>query len=111
MDSIGGSTFYAYRMDFSCSIVDEQFSGFVFLIEAKLEDDVGSVQMDLFMHSNKQVKAIITPCGQVRFDSEQVFHHIPSLLLTVCIRCIVFDVMFHSCLTGQKSKTFSGVLF
>uniref|UniRef100_A0A7N0U744 Uncharacterized protein n=1 Tax=Kalanchoe fedtschenkoi TaxID=63787 RepID=A0A7N0U744_KALFE len=72
VDNVDGANVYAYRMDFSCSIVDEQYSGFVLLIEAKLDDDVGSFQMDLFMHSNKQVKALVTPCGQVRMDFEQV---------------------------------------
>lgn len=82
-------------MDFSCSIVEEKFSGFVFLIEAKLDDDVGNVHMDLFMRSRKQVKAIVTHCGQVHLDSEQVFRLMPSYCSPVCSGCIVYDAMVH----------------
>ncbi|KAL9677647.1 hypothetical protein QQ045_005880 [Rhodiola kirilowii] len=96
-DSVDGATFYTYRMDFSCSIVDEQYSGFVLLIEAKLDDDVGSVQMDLFMHSNKQVKALVTPCGQVRLDAEQITK-------AKRFQELLFNGIFGKLFTGTKSS-------
>ena len=65
------AVFHAYRFDFSCSIVSEFFSGFVLLIESKLDDDVGNFELELYLVS-KTVKSSVSYCGQVHLDAEQV---------------------------------------
>lgn len=63
--------FFAYKLEFACSIVSEIYSGFVLLIESKLDDDVGNIDSDLYLVS-KTVKASVSPCGQVDLDAKQV---------------------------------------
>lgn len=63
--------FQAYKFDFSCSNESEIFSGFILLIESKLDDDVGNLELELFLVS-KTVKASVSYCGQVHLDEEQV---------------------------------------
>lgn len=67
-----GATFHAYKLDFSCNIIEEIYSGFVLLIESKLDDDVGNVEIDLYLIS-KTVKSYVSSCGKVYLDSEQVY--------------------------------------
>lgn len=61
----------AYKFDFACSIITEMYSGFVLLIESKLDDDVGNLELQLYLVS-KTVKATVSSCGQVHLDAEQV---------------------------------------
>ncbi|KAK2645038.1 hypothetical protein Ddye_020233 [Dipteronia dyeriana] len=63
---------HAYKFDFTCNIVSEIYSGFVLLIGSKLDDDVGNFELELYLVS-KTVKAIVSFCGQVRLDAEQMF--------------------------------------
>lgn len=70
-DKLDGAIFQAYKIDFSCNIVDELYSGFVLLVESELDDDVGNIEMDLYLVS-KFVKTCVSSCGQVSLDSEQV---------------------------------------
>ena len=71
-DKLDGAKFHAYRFDFACNIVSEIYSGFVLLVEAKLDDDVGNIELDLYLIS-KIVKASISSCGQVYLNAEQVW--------------------------------------
>ncbi|XVE70817.1 hypothetical protein DITRI_Ditri10aG0101000 [Diplodiscus trichospermus] len=62
---------FAYKFDFSCNIVSVVYSGFVLLIESKLADDVGNMELDLYL-IRKMVKTCVSSCGQVHLDAEQV---------------------------------------
>lgn len=66
-----GVIFQAYKFSFSCSIVTEIFSGFVLLLESKLDDDVGNLELDLFQ-VDKTVKASVSSYGKVELDTEQL---------------------------------------
>lgn len=67
-----GISLNAYRVNFSCNQVGELYSGFVLLIESKLDDDVVKDEMELFLVGDKVVKAFIYPCGQHNLNPEQV---------------------------------------
>lgn len=66
-----GATFQAYKFDFSCSVIYEIYSGFVLLIESKLDDDVSNFELELYLLS-KMVKASVSFGGEVHLDAEQV---------------------------------------
>lgn len=68
---LDGLVFYAYKIDFVCNIVGEQYSNYVLLIESKLDDDVGNIEVDLYLVS-KFVKSSISSRGQLQLDAEQV---------------------------------------
>ncbi|KAJ8750873.1 hypothetical protein K2173_016054 [Erythroxylum novogranatense] len=71
IDNLDGATFYAYKFHFSCNVKSEIYSGFVLLIESKLDDDVGDIEFDLYL-IGKMVKATVSSCGQVYLDAEQM---------------------------------------
>ncbi|KAL3633443.1 Dicer dimerization domain [Castilleja foliolosa] len=70
-DKLDHANFHAYRMDFCCSIADQIYSSFVLLLETKLDDDVGNIELDLYLLS-KFVKTSVSSCGQVYLDDQQV---------------------------------------
>ncbi|XP_018503569.2 endoribonuclease Dicer homolog 3a isoform X1 [Pyrus x bretschneideri] len=70
-EKLDGAIFQAYKFDFSCNIASELYSGFVFLIESKLADDVGNIKLDLYLLS-KTVKASVSSGGEVHLDGEQM---------------------------------------
>ncbi|XP_051119547.1 endoribonuclease Dicer homolog 3 isoform X2 [Andrographis paniculata] len=70
-DKLDTAVFYAYKMHFVCNIAQQKFSSFVLLLETKLDDDVGNVDVELYLLS-KFVKASIFYCGQVYLDVEKV---------------------------------------
>ncbi|XAR57556.1 Ribonuclease III [Bertholletia excelsa] len=53
-----GTTFHAYNIHFSCNIPDVHYSSFVLLIESQLDDDVGNIEMELYLVS-KFVKSSV----------------------------------------------------
>lgn len=63
--------FRAYKMDFTCSIAEQKYSSFVLLLESKLADDVGKIDVDLYLLS-KFVKASVSPYGKMHLDAQQV---------------------------------------
>lgn len=63
--------FQVYKFDFCCNIPGELYSGFVLLIETKLDDDVGNIELELYLVS-KMVKSSVSFCGQVHLEPEQV---------------------------------------
>lgn len=66
-----GAIFHAYKFDFSCDVVSEIYSGFVLLIESKLDDDVGNFELDLYLVS-KTVKCFVSSCGEVHLEVDEV---------------------------------------
>ncbi|OMO86445.1 hypothetical protein COLO4_21161 [Corchorus olitorius] len=91
-----GADFFAYKFDFSCNIVSVVYSGFVLLTESKLADDVGNVELDLYL-IKKMVKACVTFYGKVRLDAEQ---------LMKAKRCqeLLFNGLFGRLFVGSKSS-------
>ncbi|KAK3040371.1 hypothetical protein RJ639_026776 [Escallonia herrerae] len=71
-DKLDGIVYYAYKMDFLCSNDDEYFSSFILLIETKLDDDEGNLEVQLYLVS-KFVKSSVTSCGHFHLDAEQVW--------------------------------------
>ncbi|XWS70161.1 hypothetical protein CRYUN_Cryun03dG0025400 [Craigia yunnanensis] len=65
------AVFFAYKFEFSCNIVSVVYSGFVLLIESKLADDVGNIELDLYL-IRKMVKTCVSLRGQVHLDAEQM---------------------------------------
>ncbi|GER32493.1 dicer-like 3 [Striga asiatica] len=63
--------FHAYKMDFCCSIAEQRYSSFVLLLEMKLDDDVGNLEVDLYLLS-KSVKANVSSVGQVYLNPQQM---------------------------------------
>ncbi|KAK4774624.1 hypothetical protein SAY86_009559 [Trapa natans] len=65
------ATFQAYKLNFSCSNEDVNYSGFILLLESKLDEDVGNIEVDLYSLS-KMVKSYVSSCGLVQMDPEQI---------------------------------------
>lgn len=63
--------FYAYKISFVSSVADVNYSSFVLLVESKLADDVGNIEMDLYLVS-KSVKCKVSSCAELHLDAEQV---------------------------------------
>ena len=70
-EKVDGAIFQAYKFEFLCNIPGELYSGFVLLLETKLDDDVGNIELELYLVS-KKVKSSVSFCGQVHLDAEQV---------------------------------------
>ncbi|XP_020549446.1 endoribonuclease Dicer homolog 3a isoform X2 [Sesamum indicum] len=66
-----GAIFHAYRIDFSCNIAEQKYSSFVLLLASKLDDDVGNIEVELYLLS-KFVRAFVSSCGEIHLDSQQV---------------------------------------
>ena len=61
----------AYKMIFSCDQAAQKYSSFVLLIDVTLDDDVGNLEIDLYL-VDKVVKSSVFPCGEVHLDSDEV---------------------------------------
>ena len=70
-EKVDGAIFQAHKFDFLSNIPGELYSGFVLLLESKLDDDVGNIELELYLVS-KKVKSSVSFCGQVHLDEEQV---------------------------------------
>ncbi|KAJ3678564.1 hypothetical protein LUZ60_002367 [Juncus effusus] len=66
-----GVKLQAYRFDFVCNLLEIKYSSFVLLIDTVLDEDVGSLDLDLYL-VEKMVKAKVSPAGVVQLDQEQV---------------------------------------
>lgn len=75
-ENIDGTIFQAYKFDFCCNISGEAYSSFSLLLESTLAEDVGRVEMDLFL-VRKLVKASVSPCGLIRLTQEEVHNSDP----------------------------------
>ncbi|EYU29224.1 hypothetical protein MIMGU_mgv1a0001671mg, partial [Erythranthe guttata] len=69
-DKLDSTSFHAYKMDFSCNIAEQKYSSFVLLLDAKLADDVGNIEVELYLLT-KFVKASVSFCDQICLDSNQ----------------------------------------
>ncbi|GAV80701.1 Helicase_C domain-containing protein/Ribonuclease_3 domain-containing protein/PAZ domain-containing protein/dsRNA_bind domain-containing protein/ResIII domain-containing protein [Cephalotus follicularis] len=96
-DDIDGALFHAYKFYFSCNIVSQIYSSFVLLIESKLDDDVGDIEVDLYLVA-KMVKATVSSCGQVRLDAEQ-------MIKAKCFQEFFFNGLFGRLFCGSKSSS------
>nr|GLL32084.1 endoribonuclease Dicer homolog 3 [Ipomoea trifida] len=63
--------FQAYKMDFCSSDPEVQYSKYVLLLEQKLDDDVGNIEVELFL-LKRNVKASVSSLGELCLDSDQV---------------------------------------
>ncbi|KAK2965570.1 hypothetical protein RJ640_018736 [Escallonia rubra] len=95
-DKLDEIVYYAYKMDFLCSNEDEYFSSFILLIETKLDDDVGNLEVQLYLVS-KFVKSSVTSCGQFHLDAEQVTK-------AKCFQELFFNGVFGKLFVGSKSS-------
>ncbi|XP_011002830.1 PREDICTED: endoribonuclease Dicer homolog 3-like isoform X2 [Populus euphratica] len=95
-EKLDGATFHAYKFDFSCSIVSEIYSGFILLIESKLDDDVGNIELDLYLVA-KIVKSSISSCGVVHLDAAQ-------MMKAKRFQEFFFNGLFGKLFTGSKSS-------
>lgn len=66
-----GEVFQAYKMNFSCNIPEVNYSSFVLLLQSELDDDVGNVEVELFLVS-KFVQSSVSHCGKLHLDAQQV---------------------------------------
>ncbi|OWM84088.1 hypothetical protein CDL15_Pgr009335 [Punica granatum] len=90
-----GASFQAYKFDFSCSPVDVVYSGFILLLESKLDDDVGNIEVDLYLLS-KMVKSSVCSCGPVHLDPQQ-------MMKAKRFQEFFFNGMFGRLFVGPKS--------
>ncbi|AEE77844.1 dicer-like 3 [Arabidopsis thaliana] len=95
-ENIDGATFQAYKFDFCCNISGEVYSSFSLLLESTLAEDVGKVEMDLYL-VRKLVKASVSPCGQIRLSQEE-------LVKAKYFQQFFFNGMFGKLFVGSKSQ-------
>lgn len=87
-EKLDGAIFQAYKFDFTCDKVGEVYSGFVLLIESELNDDVGNLELLLYLVS-KTVKSSVSSCGKVHLDAEQVKARLLKSNIVPCCHTIL----------------------
>ncbi|XP_044463559.1 endoribonuclease Dicer homolog 3-like [Mangifera indica] len=95
-EKVDGVVLHAYKFDFSCNIASEIYSGFMFLTESKLDDDVGNFELELYLVS-KVVKATVSSCGKVHLDAEQ-------MTKAKCFQEFFFNGLFGRLFVKSKSS-------
>lgn len=103
-----GIILQGYKLNFSCNRIGENYSAFILLIDAILDQDVACKEIDLYL-IDKMVKADISPCGPIALDKKQV-----SIAETYSL--LLFSSNILCCLTisfiaGRPRKAFPGVVF
>ncbi|XP_042485493.1 endoribonuclease Dicer homolog 3a [Macadamia integrifolia] len=91
-----GVILQAYKINFSCNLVGEFYSGFVLLIDSKLDNDVANAEVELYLIPDKVVKSSVSPCGEVHLDAEQVKN-------SMCFQGFFFNGLF---LTSKKRREY-----
>ncbi|PRQ25534.1 putative ribonuclease III post-transcriptional gene silencing PAZ-Argonaute family [Rosa chinensis] len=94
-EKVDGASFEAYKFEFSCN-VDETYSGFVLLVEMKLDDDVGNTEVDLYLIA-KMVKAYVSSCGKVHLSADQIKE-------AMCFQEFFFNGLFGRLFLGSEAK-------
>ncbi|KAF7840248.1 endoribonuclease Dicer-like protein 3a [Senna tora] len=94
-DKTNGAIFHAYKFGFTCNIFNEAYSGFVLLMESKLDDDVGNIELELYLIS-KIVKTSVSSCGEVHLDAEQIKK-------AKCFHELFFNGVFGRLIFGSKA--------
>ncbi|CAA7048554.1 unnamed protein product [Microthlaspi erraticum] len=95
-ENLDGAIFQAYKFDFCCNISGEAYSSFSLLIESTLAEDVGNVEMDLYL-VRKYVKASVSPCGQIHLSHEE-------MVKAKYFQQFFFNGMFGKLFVGSKSE-------
>ncbi|KAI3514031.1 hypothetical protein L1887_12347 [Cichorium endivia] len=95
-DKIDGANFYAYKMSFLCSVVDVEYSSFVLLIESELDDDVGNLEMELYLVS-KSVKCTVSSSVELHLDGEQI-------LKAKCFQEVFFNGIYGKLDIGSEQR-------
>ncbi|XP_020585033.1 endoribonuclease Dicer homolog 3a isoform X2 [Phalaenopsis equestris] len=88
---IGAITLQGYKIKFVCNHVNYKYSGFILLLDAILDEDVGCLDIDLYL-VDKMVKANISPCGLIEMDNKQIE------------RAKIFQELFFNGLFGKLFK-------
>ncbi|XP_024966955.1 endoribonuclease Dicer homolog 3a isoform X2 [Cynara cardunculus var. scolymus] len=88
--------FYAYKISFTCSIVNVKYSSFVLLTGSKLDDDVGNIEMELYLVS-KSVKCKVSSSVELHLDAEQVAK-------AKCFQALFFNGIFGKLYIGTKQS-------
>uniref|UniRef100_A0A1J3J3H8 Endoribonuclease Dicer-like protein 3 n=1 Tax=Noccaea caerulescens TaxID=107243 RepID=A0A1J3J3H8_NOCCA len=95
-ENLDGALFQAYKFDFCCNISGDAYSSFSLLIESNLAEDVGNVEMDLYL-VRKYVKASVSPCGQIHLSHEE-------MVKAKYFQQFFFNGMFGKLFVGSKSE-------
>ncbi|XP_020097206.1 endoribonuclease Dicer homolog 3a-like [Ananas comosus] len=66
-----GVTLQGYKLEFQCDKVGQNYSNFVLLIDATLDEDVASLELNLYL-LDKMAKATVSRCGPIELGMEQV---------------------------------------
>ncbi|GAA0149590.1 hypothetical protein LIER_08728 [Lithospermum erythrorhizon] len=93
-DDQDGITFHAYHIHFSCNIAEEHYSNFVLLLNSEIDDDVGNIEVDLYLIS-KFVKASVSAHGLQHLDMDQIKK-------VKCLHTFLFNGIFGK-LIGRSS--------
>lgn len=91
-----GVTLHGYKFKFTCDQVGQNYSSFVLLIDAILDEDVASVEINLYL-VDKMVNASVSPCGPIQLDMEQVEQ-------AKLFQEIFFNGLFGKLFIGSKSS-------
>ncbi|KAG5393577.1 hypothetical protein IGI04_023540 [Brassica rapa subsp. trilocularis] len=94
-ENLDGAIFQAYKLDFWSNISGDAYSSFSLLIESTLADDVGNVEMSLYL-VRKYIKASVSHCGQIRLSHEEI-------VKAKCFQQFFFNGMFGKLFVGSKS--------
>ncbi|CAN0863618.1 Endoribonuclease Dicer homolog 3a [Linum grandiflorum] len=93
---LDGATFHSYKFDFACNLPSHIYSSFVLLTEAILHDDVGNIELDLYL-VGKRVKASVSSCGELHLDNEQIKK-------AKCFQGLLFNGLFGRLFRGSKKS-------
>ncbi|KAJ9548492.1 hypothetical protein OSB04_021035 [Centaurea solstitialis] len=94
-----GADFYAYKISFLCSIVHVKYASFVLLTGSKLDDDVGNLEMELYLVS-KSIKCKVSSSVELHLDSQQIAK-------AKCFQALFFNGIFGKLYVGSKQSEFA----
>ena len=109
-ENLDGAIFQAYKLDFWSNISGDAYSSFSLLIESTLADDVGNVEMGLYL-VRKYIKASVSPSGQIRLSQEEVPPTLWSMGYLYSFLFIFFKFMFCDNMQMVKAKCFQQFFF
>ncbi|KAL8216944.1 hypothetical protein R6Q57_023781 [Mikania cordata] len=93
-DKLDDVDFYAYTINFVCSLIDVKYLSFVLLLESKLDDDVANLEMKLYLVS-KFVNCKVSSCVKLHLNAEQVAKG-------KCFQELFFNGIFSKLYVGSK---------
>ncbi|KAH0969724.1 hypothetical protein GBA52_028320 [Prunus armeniaca] len=94
-EKLDGEIFEAYKFDFFCNI-NETYSGFVLLIESKLDNDVQNIEVDLQLIS-RMVRSSVSSCGKMHLSAKEVMQ-------AKCFQEFFFNGLFGRLFSGSESE-------